>query len=322
MKKINYIDPITKEDLYLTENFYFSKSNNNKYQIKNKIPRFCEDNNYTNNFSFQWNKFSKTQIDNKTTSDQSSKRFYQETNWKPNELDEMNILEVGSGAGRFTEVVLRTTKAYVYSVDYSNAVENNYENNLIYGNRLNLSQASIYNLPFENNVFDKVFCFGVLQHTPDFEISIKSLIDKCKISGEIVVDFYSINGWYTKIHSKYFIRKIYKNFDEKKLINLIEKNITWLIKIFDILCYIRLGFLTRFLPITDIRNFPSTLSIEERKEWAILDTFDGITPKFDNPKRISEVVKMFEKYDCKITFANFIKIQKSKIAVVRAIKIK
>jgi len=32
-----------------------------------------------------------------------------------------------------------------------------------------LFQASIYELPFAPRQFDKVFCFGVLQHTPDFK---------------------------------------------------------------------------------------------------------------------------------------------------------
>jgi len=42
-------------------------------------------------------------------------------------------------------------------------------------------------MPFPNNSFDKVFCFGVLQHTPDFDASIKVLIEKAKPGGEIVV---------------------------------------------------------------------------------------------------------------------------------------
>ena len=54
--------------------------------------------------------------------------------------------------------------------------------------------------------FDKVFCFGVLQHTPDFQSSVKALISKTKPGGEVVVDFYPIKGWWTKVHAKYIFR--------------------------------------------------------------------------------------------------------------------
>ncbi|MEI2748908.1 MAG: methyltransferase domain-containing protein [Ferruginibacter sp.] len=57
------------------------------------------------------------------------------------------MLEVGSGAGRFTQIALDHTKANLYSVDYSNAVEANYKNNGP-NQRLKLYQASVYELPF------------------------------------------------------------------------------------------------------------------------------------------------------------------------------
>jgi 16S rRNA A1518/A1519 N6-dimethyltransferase RsmA/KsgA/DIM1 with predicted DNA glycosylase/AP lyase activity len=38
------------------------------------------------------------------------------------------VLEVGSGAGRFTEIILKTG-ATLFSCDYSDAVEANFENN-------------------------------------------------------------------------------------------------------------------------------------------------------------------------------------------------
>jgi ubiquinone/menaquinone biosynthesis C-methylase UbiE len=119
---------------------------------------------------------------------------------------------VGMGDGRFSKVVLENTKGTLYSVDYSDAVTANFRNNGdIAPDRFNLFQASIYEMPFHDNSFDKVFCFGVLQHTPDFDASVKALIKKAKPGGEIVVDFYPIKGWWTKIHAKYLLRKVYEN---------------------------------------------------------------------------------------------------------------
>ena len=52
--------------------------------------------------------FDRTQIDSHSKSNLSLTRFYASTGWDPSDLDFNHILEVGSGAGRFTEIVLRT----------------------------------------------------------------------------------------------------------------------------------------------------------------------------------------------------------------------
>lgn len=77
------------------------------------------------------------------------------------------MLEVGSGAGRFTRALLETTRATIWSVDVSDAVSaNNASNATPGGDRPKLAQASIYELPFPPGSFDRVICLGVLQHTP------------------------------------------------------------------------------------------------------------------------------------------------------------
>ena len=48
----------------------------------------------------------------------SERRFFAETGWKAGQLAGQNLLEVGSGAGRFTRVVLQRTGATLYSVDF------------------------------------------------------------------------------------------------------------------------------------------------------------------------------------------------------------
>ncbi len=142
----------------------------NCFPFVNGVARIVQDTNYTDSFGYQWNKFRKTQIDKEVKNTSLSKeRFFAETGWDKQDLSGKNILEVGSGAGRFTQVVLDYTKAQLYSIDYSNAVSANFENNGHHGERLKLFQASVYEMPFSDNSFDKVFCLGVLQHTPDFK---------------------------------------------------------------------------------------------------------------------------------------------------------
>jgi SAM-dependent methyltransferase len=287
--------------------------------IVNEIPRFSGMN-YTDNFGFQWNQFGKTQIDSKTNK-LSEKRLLAQLDLLKLQLDgNSNILEVGSGAGRFTRVILENSDATLYSIDYSNAVDTNLNNNIDYIERLNLVQASIYELPFEQNSFDLVFCIGVLQHTPDFSKSIDCLVDKVKKGGKIVVDFYPINGFWTFFHAKYILRPITKRMKHDYLLKIIENNIDWLIIFLDILQKLKIGILNRFLPVANLKLFPKSLNKNERREWAILDTFDMFSPVFDKPQRLKNVIKMFQKSGCTIDFAGFVDYEGGSSIVIRATK--
>jgi len=310
--------PLTKEG---TE---YKDSDGNIFPVINGVPRFVSADNYTNSFGFQWNKFQKTQIDREAKNSSFSKeRFFVATEWDKEDLTGKNVLEVGSGAGRFTQIVLDFTKANLYSIDYSDAVSANYRNNAHHGDRLHLFQASIYEMPFPDNSFDKVFCFGVLQHTPDFKKSVKSLVDKAKPGGEIAVDFYPIKGWYTKINAKYMLRPWTKKMSHEKLLNKIDGNADRLIKTYKVIDKMGLAMIGhRFLPMCDInRTLPANLSKEELREWVVLDTFDMFSPAYDNPQKISTVKKWMEECGVNVTQAGFLTYANNlKVAVVRGIK--
>ena len=310
--------PLTKEGTEYKDN------QGNSFPIINGVPRFVPEDNYTNSFGFQWNKFQKTQIDREAKNSSFSKeRFFVATEWDKEDLTGKNVLEVGSGAGRFTQIVLDYTKANLYSIDYSDAVSANYRNNAHHGDRLHLFQASIYEMPFPDNSFDKVFCFGVLQHTPDFKKSVKSLIDKAKPGGEIAVDFYPIKGWYTKINAKYMLRPWTKKMSHEKLLNKIDRNADRLIKTYKVIDKMGLAMIGhRFLPICDInRTLPANLSKEELREWVVLDTFDMFSPAYDNPQKINTVKKWMEECGVNVTQAGFLTYANNlKVAVVRGIK--
>jgi SAM-dependent methyltransferase len=295
----------------------------NTFFIVDGVPRIAGFENYTENFGVQWNIFDKTQLDLEDEGRTlSSKRFFAETHWDKEDLSGKRVLEAGSGAGRFSKVVLRHTNAILYSVDYSDAVTANFKNNShIAPARFHIFQASIYELPFPDNSFDKVFCMGVLQHTPDFDASVKNLINKAKPSAEIVVDFYPINGWWTKVSAKYILRPFTKRLSHKRLLSLIDSNIDWLMRAERILHSLGLGVLARFLPIVNTQlTFPKYLSESEKREWAVLDTFDMFSPEYDNPQRIEDVAEMFMKHGADVTFAGFEYFDGFSAAVVRGIK--
>jgi len=306
---IELINPSNGSVLHKHDKEYIDEKGN-VFPVVDGVLRMVKGSNYTESFGFQWNKFQKTQIDrDNKNSQQSADRFFAETGWDKEDITGINVLEVGSGAGRFSQVFLDHTKGNLYSIDYSDAVSANFRNNGHHGERLKLFQASVYEMPFPDNSFDKVFCFGVLQHTPDFKKSIQCLIAKASPGSEVIVDFYPINGWWTKIHSKYIFRPITKRWSHEKLLRRIEKNVGWLMKLYYFFDKIGIGrAVNRFLPICNIKGtFPKNLSKEEIREWVILDTFDMFSPEHDHPQKISTVKKWFREAGIEIDFAGVIK---------------
>jgi hypothetical protein len=131
---------------------------------------------------------------------------------------------------------------------------------------------------------------------------VKALAAKAKSGGEIVVDFYPIKGWWTKLHAKYLFRPIAKKMAHRRLLKLIDRNAGWLIAAHQRLTRFGLHALTRFLPLVDIDGtLPKSLSREELREWVVLDTFDMFSPEFDNPQRTGDVVAMLERAGTRIT---------------------
>ena len=89
-----------------------------KNKVYNLIPSQLH---YSNSFGFQWNKYKKTQLDSHTKISLSHDRLTNNSNWKLQDLENKNVLEVGSGAGRFTEILLKTN-CFLFTIDSSDAI--------------------------------------------------------------------------------------------------------------------------------------------------------------------------------------------------------
>lgn len=145
----------------------------NIYQIVNSIPRFVPNINYAKDFGKQWNEFRKTQLDSYTGVPTSRERLTRCMNGHIKGLNGKLVLEAGSGAGRFTEILL-AEGATVHSFDYSSAVDANKENNGA-SPKLTLVQADVRHIPFEKGAYDYVVSLGMVQHTPDPEAHFEPL---------------------------------------------------------------------------------------------------------------------------------------------------
>lgn len=264
----------------IKEGFLVEPVSGDQYPIVNFIPRFVPVENYASSFGFQWNVHWQTQLDHYAKIDLSGNRFFQETKWSSN-LENEIILEAGCGAGRFTKYAV-DTKAIVISFDYSQAVDANYKVNGDHENLL-LIQADIFNMPFRENFFDKAFCFGVLQHTPDPEKAFQSIIQHLKPGGQIATDVY-LRSWKNYFHVKPYIRPFVKKLSPEVLYKFTKKYVNFLWPAARLVRSSRLGqkLISRF--IADRSEQLGKVNDELIREWAYLDTFDWFSPAFDKPQ--------------------------------------
>ena len=283
------ISPIDGSKLII-KNQSLIDSSNNEFKIVNEIPRFVEENNYADSFGYQWNFFDKTQLDRFSGSKITEERFYKNTRWNKSDLFGKDVLEVGSGAGRFTEVLLKA-KPNLFSVDYSNAVEANWKNNRLNGDFF-ICQSDIYRLPFKRNIFDFVFCFGVIQHTPNPEKSFACLVEQIKPGGKIAIDVYK-KTWKSLFNTKYWFRPITKKVDQKKLLKFIEWYVPKWFPVSSFFLRVPLigRFLAQLIPILNYSLMYPELSKKELIDWAILDTFDMLSPMYDKPQTLRTLKK-------------------------------
>lgn len=260
------------------------------YPVVRGIPRFVPNENYASGFGFQWTAHAKTQYDSYSGVKVSEKRFFEETGW-PRDLQGQIILEVGSGSGRFTEQAA-STNAFVVSLDYSYAVEANYASNGARENVL-IVQADIYAMPFRTEYFDKVFCFGMLQHTPDVHKAFLSLPPVLKPDGELVVDIYKKTFFRTYLASKYYARELTRNMEPARLYQWTHRWIDFMWPISRLISKIpRVGPAINWrLLVPDYS--PLGLQGSMLKEWAYLDAFDMLSPRYDSPQTIKTLSRWF-----------------------------
>jgi len=194
------------------------------------------------------------------------------------------ILEAGCGAGRFTEVVCKTG-AEVVAFDASEAVEANRANNNHFRN-LTVLRADIYNPPLQPQSFDKIFCLGVLQHTPDPGRSFLSLVRFLKPGGEIVVDVYR-KDLLGLLQWKYLLRPITKRVAPQTLYKVVSRAVPPLVGPTAMLKRIGGKIGARVSPIAEFSHLG--VSPQLNRDWAILDTFDWYSPAHDHPQSIKAV---------------------------------
>jgi SAM-dependent methyltransferase len=259
--------------------------------VVNGVPRFVDSANYAAAFGLQWNAFRKTQLDSYTGTTISKDRLTRVLGGSLEVLQRKSVLEVGCGAGRFTEVLL-AAGARVFACDLSNAVEANYENCRHFPNYL-VCQADARQIPVLPNSFDFVLCLGVIQHTPSPEETIAALASYVKPGGMLVLDHYSDR--YPQNFLQRNLRRLLIRLPSSlakpltlglartllSLHRLSRKNLrgVWRLRV----------PLLKHSPLFDYYDIFPELGDKLIAEWSILDTHDALTDYYKNLRTRDEI---------------------------------
>jgi len=286
---IEFTSPVSGQQLH-PKNDFLNSNSGETFPIVKGIPRFVSSDNYTRAFGLQWNTHTLTQLDSHTKTNISKTRLERCLGRPLSSLENLNILEAGCGAGRFTELLVKS-KANVHSMDLSLAVEAN-KNNIGAAPNYLVAQADIRKIPFPDESFDIVMCLGVLQHTPSPEESIQALWKKVKPGGSLVIDHYMFKKELLRrpdLIYRFFLKRLPPKIS-MKAVNIIVDfffPIHWAVQ------NNRLGLLVlgRFSPcLVYFKEFPE-LTRTQHYELTKLDTYDHLTDYFKHFRNAKQLTK-------------------------------
>ncbi len=127
------------------------------------------------------------------------------------------VLEVGFGMG--TDLMqFAEAGAEVWGIDLSPMhLEISQKRFALYGKKAILQLADAENMPFDDNIFDAVYSFGVIHHTPNTEKAADEIYRIIKPGGKAIVGLYHKNSafYYFVLMAKYilllrFLRESYR----------------------------------------------------------------------------------------------------------------
>jgi 2-polyprenyl-3-methyl-5-hydroxy-6-metoxy-1,4-benzoquinol methylase len=277
----------------VAEGWLLSSDGCHRYPIRRSIPRFVPESNYADSFGMQWNRFSRTQLDSHSGHPISARRFWTATGWSAREMAGKWVLDVGCGAGRFAEVALQAG-AKVVALDYSTAVDACH-GNLAHHPDLHVIQGDIYSLPLASGRFAFVYSLGVLQHTPDVGRAFAALPPMVQSGGRLCVDFYE-KSWKSRLLPKYWLRPLTRHVPRARLFAAVERLVPALLPLSRALSQVP-GIGRQLKRLVPVANHFGELPLDpqQQMEWALLDTFDWLSPQFDQPQTSVTVREWLER---------------------------
>ena len=267
------------------------------WPIRNYVPRFVENGKYANSFGAQWKTFARTQLDDSVLSE-SMKRWDSEIGWTKQDLTGKNVIEFGSGAGRFIDIVSRRRAGLAVGIDITDAVDAS-QNNLGQRDNIFFIQADFFMLPLKEGYFDFAYSIGVLHHTPEPEEGFNKMVAMLNKEGEIGLCLYEISMyrrpnlnsfkvstvevfWALNLWRTAFFRMFTTRIPDKVFLLYCKKIVPFLhyLNKIPVLRYLRY-----LLPCTCYRYLPV--------EWSMVDTNDTYSTKIVHKYRHKDIFQWF-----------------------------
>lgn len=298
-----FVDPETHELLKQTGVWLVnSKTGRKVAPIKGGIPRFVQpQENYAESFGWQWKTWSDARSDSRNPGHNLRRVIHERTHFDEFDLKGTTLLECGMGGGDDTEILLQFPFREIHSFDISTSVER--AKKYLEDDRLTISQASIYSIPYLDRFFDVVYCHRVLQHTPDPAAALRAICRKVKPGGILFVHSYKrsrrhMNEWRYKY--RWLTRRLSLRVTYKYVMGLGPTMHRIVTRFYD--QPILREFAYAFMPFYCIRagDYPH-LSDEQRLEMAQHITFDALTPWHDHPMRASTLRTIIKEEGFNIT---------------------
>jgi 2-polyprenyl-3-methyl-5-hydroxy-6-metoxy-1,4-benzoquinol methylase len=265
--------------------------------VVNGIPRFVASDGYADSFGAQWTRWRATQLDSTLglpLARDRLRRCLGDALWAG--LGNAAVLEVGCGAGRFTEVLL-SEGASVASVDLSGAVEANARTCPVDDTRHHVAQADVMALPFPAGQFDIVLCLGVLQHTASPDRTIEALVRQVRAGGWVVCDHYTWSiGWVLK--PTWAVRQVVRRLPPGTALHVTERIVgafwplhrrtargsRWL-----------RSLVSRISPVVLPPNVPGDLGDRDLRTWAVLETHDAVSDYYRHLRTRRQLQRALER---------------------------
>lgn len=255
------------------------------YPVRRGVPRFVSTESYADTFGRQWTRWARTQHDSLNETTIFRGRMQRYTGWTPESMSGKVVVDAGCGPGGFIDVIEEHAKL-VIGFDLSCAIDAAYE---LHGRRPNvhLAQADIFRSPLPDGVADRVYTFGVVQHTEDPESAFRSLIRLVRPGGEIAVWVYRRSRIPQPL---YLVRRFTAGMSEPRATRFIEWYVPKAYRVSGMVGRVPvLGrYLRRLIPVADYRDRRDErrqLSSEQMFEWALMDTHDMLITRYTYPQR-------------------------------------
>jgi SAM-dependent methyltransferase len=295
------IDPATGEELKLITKKEEGgdvvegelRSASNSYPIVRGIPRFAgfiDNGSYAASFGFEWNKWPRLQFEaeniGRPMQGHTLRMWEKITGQTGNDLSGQVIADFGCGPGRFLDIV-RRKGGIAIGLDMSSAVEAA-KRNFPDDQKVLICQADVLHSPIKPGSIDGVFSIGVLHHTAAPQTGFREMVKTVKPGGWIALAVYGPGGHYGD-----------------KLVNSYRRLFKKLAPAFGYWPPLAYTYLTVYLirpflkvpilkyPANILKLFFPFINLPDRR-WAILDTFDSITPSNQSVHSVYEVFHWFK----------------------------